>query len=270
MSIEKRRILIVEDDLEIRNMLTDRLDDYEIAICTTQEDCYGQLPAGAFDVVLLDLRLPTKADDMIPDNNVGIDILKHIRQRNLRQRNSARVLPVIVMTAHGSQRISASVLVEHGANDYIAKPFGGDDELERKLERAIGGTGGLVPAADLTLGCFHISFDQRVVRIDSFAYPDIYDLMKVLIDFHAKSQGDLLPWEDHHSIKSRELAKKLDIGDQALRRRIARFRKQVANDFLTLGRTLDLNDIIENERRWQGYRLNPRKVHVFRGSTNPK
>jgi DNA-binding response OmpR family regulator len=79
-------------------------------------------------------------------------------------------LLVIVMTAHGSQQISAHVLVDLGANDYIAKPFGPDDELERKIERAIHGTGGLIPAANVAFGILRITIDdgRRVVRIGDF------------------------------------------------------------------------------------------------------
>ena len=63
----------------------------------------------------------------------------------------------------------------------------------------------------------------------------------------------------------RDLAEILHIGEKALRQRVSRFREVVASDFREqLGRTVGPNDIIENQRRWKGYRLNPRCVRVFR------
>lgn len=266
MDAEKRRMLIVEDDGDITEMLRDRLDDtYAITTCSNQEACYRLLGIETFDVVLLDLKLPLRANDMSPHNEVGIDILKYIRDRKLNQRNSSMVLPVVVMTAHGSQQISAHVLVDLGANHYIAKPFGPDDELEQKVERAIRGTGGLIPAANVSFGIFRITIDdgQRVVCVDDFQHSDDHALWTALADNHADSQGKLLSWNEHRFIQARDLAKKLAIGEQALRRRIARVRARIAKHFQARGRSIGLDDLIENNR-WKGYRLNPRMVDVVR------
>lgn len=266
MDAEKRRMLIVEDDGGITEMLSDRLEGtYAITACSNQEACYRLLGTETFDVVLLDLKLPLRTNDMRPHPDVGIDILKHIRNRKLHQRNSSMALPVVVMTAHGSQEISAHVLVDLGANHYIAKPFGPDDELERKLERAIRGTGGLIPAANVSFGILRITIDdgRRVVRVDDFEDSDDYTLWTALVEIHAESQGKLLSWNDHRFIQARDLAKRLAIEEPALRRRIKRFRARIAEHFRAHGRSIALNDVIENVS-WKGYRLNPRKVDVVR------
>ncbi len=266
MDVENRRMLIVEDDAGIAEMLRDRLESaYDITTCGNQEACYQLLSTETFDVVLLDLRLPLRANDMSPHNDVGVDILKYIRGQKLLQRNSSMVLPVVVMTAHGSEEISAHVLVELGANHYLPKPFGIDDELERKVERAIRGTGGLVPAANVLLGMFRVTIDdvRRVVRVDDFEHSEDYVLWSVLVENHAESRGKLLSWNDHRLIRSRDLAKKLAIEEATLRRRIQRLRARIAEDFRGLGRTVDLDDVIENVA-WKGYRLNPRTVDVVR------
>jgi DNA-binding response OmpR family regulator len=215
--------------------------------------------------VLLDLKLPLRLNDMSPHNDVGVDILKHIRVRKFHQRNSSMALPVVVMTAHGSQEISAHVLVDLGANHYIAKPFGPDDELERKVERAIRGTGGLIPAANVSFGILRITIDdgRRVVRVDDFEDSDDYALWTALVDNHAESQGKLLSWNEHRLIKARDLAKSLAIEEPALRRRITRLRARIAGHFQAHGRSIVLDDVIENIR-WKGYRLNPRMVDVVR------
>jgi DNA-binding response OmpR family regulator len=261
------RLLIVEDDRAIRELLADRLRPYELVFSACQEDCFEQLDATELDLVLLDLRLPRTPGDMAASNEVGLDILRQIRTRGLRKRGSTMVLPVVVMTAYGSEAITAKVLIECGANDYIPKPFRQGDDLERKIERALHGAGALVPAANSAAStvCVHFDPRARLVRIESIPYAEHYDLMKVLIDAHAKDLADLRPWDDYTAIPGRDLAQILGIGEKALRQRVSRFRDVVAADLRDqLGRAIGPNDIIENQRRWKGYRLNPRTVRVFR------
>lgn len=261
------RLLIVEDDKAIRELLADRLRPYELTFSVCQLECFERLDAAEFDLVLLDLRLPRTSSDMAASNEVGLDILRQIRKRGLRRRGSTMVLPVVVMTAYGSEAITAQVLVECGANDYIPKPFRQGDDLERKIERALDGTGALVPAANGSANTVCVYFDPkaRLVRIESIPYAEHYDLMKVLIEAHARDLGDLRAWEDYAAIPGRDLAQRLNIGEKALRQRVSRFREMVTNDLREqLGRAVGPNDIIENQRRWKGYRLNPRTVRVFR------
>jgi CheY-like chemotaxis protein len=111
------RILIVEDDKAIRELLADRLRAHELAFSSCQLECFERLDAAEFDLVLLDLRLPRTPSDMAASNEVGLDILRQIRRRGVRKRGSTMVLPVVVMTAYGSEAITAQVLVECGAND---------------------------------------------------------------------------------------------------------------------------------------------------------
>jgi CheY-like chemotaxis protein len=261
------RLLIVEDDRAIRELLADRLRCYELTLSACQLDCFERLDAAEFDLVLLDLRLPRTPSDMAASNEVGLDILRQIRKRGVRKRGSTMVVPVVVMTAYGSEAITAQVLVECGANDYLPKPFRQGDDLERKIERALHGAGALVPAANASANtvCIYVDSKQRSLRLESIPYPEHYDLMAVLIEAHARDLGSLRAWEDYAAIPGRDLAQILHIGEKALRQRVSRFREVVANDFRErLGRAIGPNDIIENQRRWKGYRLNPRTVRVFR------
>lgn len=259
--------MIVEDDKAIRELLADRLHAYELTFSTCQLECFERLDAAEFDLVLLDLRLPRTSSDMAASNEVGLDIVRQIRKRGLRRRGSTIALPVIVMTAYGSEAITAQVLVECGANDYIPKPFRQGDDLERKIERALHGAGALVPAANAAASTVCVYFDPeaRLLRIESIPYAEHYDLMKILIEAHARDLSALRAWEDYAAIPGRDLAGMLNIGEKALRQRVSRFREVVAGDLRDqLGRVVGPNDIIENQRRWKGYRLNPRTVRVFR------
>src|ERR1051325_5937505 len=100
-------MLVVEDDKAIRDLLADRLRPYELTFSVCQLECFERLDAAEFDLVLLDLRLPRTSSDLMASNEVGIDILRQIRRRSLRKRGSTMMLPVVVMTAHGSEAITA-------------------------------------------------------------------------------------------------------------------------------------------------------------------
>ena len=55
----------------------------------------------------------------------------------------------------------------------------------------------------------------------------------------------------------------MGIEDDAARRRVSTFREKVTKDFREgLNRVLEKNDVVENLRDWDGYRLNPLVVKV--------
>jgi CheY-like chemotaxis protein len=267
------RILIVEDDKGIRELLGDRLRRYERTFVTCQSDAYAELQSSAFDLVLLDLRLPRTASDMKPTNQVGIDILGEIRKQRLMKRGSAMLLPVVVMTAHGSERLPAQLLIEHGANDYIPKPFGPGEDLEHKIERALAGEGALVPAANIVGKSVRLAFHptEEVTRIETLSYRGAHHgLLRVLGDLYLQDLHALLSPEQFTGIRGEELADKLAISGKAARARVVKFRQQVMKDFREqLGRALGDNDVVENTRDWHGYRLNPYVVRVLRWDQLP-
>ncbi|WP_373979588.1 response regulator transcription factor [Achromobacter sp. JD417] len=102
-----RRILLIDDDVELAQMLREYLEPNQCQLTLAHTRSQGQtlLAQDDFDLVLLDL--------MLPDGN-GLDLLKHYRQRSRR--------PVIMFTAHGGETDRVLGL-EFGADDYLAKPF---------------------------------------------------------------------------------------------------------------------------------------------------
>ena len=104
-----RKILLVDDDNNLRETLAEQLDLHE-EFETFQVDCAGaaleQIKANHFDLILLDVGLP----DMD-----GREACKIIRK------NGSRA-PIIMLTAQDSD--SDQILgLESGANDYVSKPF---------------------------------------------------------------------------------------------------------------------------------------------------
>lgn len=260
------RLLVVEDDRAIRDLIADRLEHFELTFAACQSEAYEQLGAGRFDLVLLDLRLPREPGDMRPVNQVGIDILKTIRRRRLSKRGSAMPLPVVVMTAHGSEELSAQVLIENGANDYIRKPFGSEDRFEEKILRALAGEGALVPAVTIRNDIIRLAFydEDDVVRIEASVYRGAhFGLLAVLRDLHLADLEKRRAPENFDGIRGEVLATRLGISGQAVRRRVSKFRRIVRRDLRDqLGRNVGDHDIVENMRDWNGYRLNPLVVRV--------
>jgi DNA-binding NtrC family response regulator len=116
------RILLAEDDRELRAFLTELLSDagYEVAAFATADPAVRELAAGApADLVVTDLIMPGRR---------GQDLLRETR-------TARPELNVIVITAFGSID-SAIELVKEGAYDYLTKPFG-TDEFLHTVERAL-------------------------------------------------------------------------------------------------------------------------------------
>jgi DNA-binding NtrC family response regulator len=114
----KTRVLIIEDDAAMRDMLTVGLDtrDFEVVAKESAIAGLATLATGPFDVVITDIHMQ------------GTDGLELCRTLSA----SHPHLPVIVITGFGSMDTAISAL-RAGAVDFLAKPF----ELEA-LESAIG------------------------------------------------------------------------------------------------------------------------------------
>ena len=104
-----RRILIIDDDDDLRESLSDQLalhQEFEIVTAPTATKGLEQAKSGPFDLVLLDVSLP----DM--DGREACKIL----------RRSGFKSPVVMLTGQDSD--SDQILgLDAGANDYITKPF---------------------------------------------------------------------------------------------------------------------------------------------------
>jgi DNA-binding NtrC family response regulator len=116
------RIILVEDDRELREFLRETLDDagYAVSDFPTADAALRYLVAdGAADAVVTDLIMPGMR---------GHELLHEIRDRRPE-------LSVIIITAFGAID-SAIELVKAGAYDYLTKPFT-NDELLLTLGRAL-------------------------------------------------------------------------------------------------------------------------------------
>ena len=113
-----RRILIVEDEAPIRDMLCFVLEQngYQTSTASDYGAAINQLVEPYPDLVLLDWMLP---------GGSGIQIAKKMKQHDL-----TRAIPIIMITARGEEEDKVRGL-EVGADDYVTKPFSPKELMAR-------------------------------------------------------------------------------------------------------------------------------------------
>lgn len=111
----KPTILVVEDDLPVRNLITTTLETQNYKYDTAENGVKALIAATSRkpDIILLDLGLP----DMD-----GVEVIKKIR--------SWSVTPIIVISARSDDKDKIQAL-DAGADDYLTKPFSVDELLAR-------------------------------------------------------------------------------------------------------------------------------------------
>ena len=101
-------ILFVDDEPALRMLVQDQLMTEKHAVDTADDGdtALEALKKKTYDVILLDMRMPRMS---------GIEVLKQIRERNIKSR-------VIVLTAVDDLSVAIEA-VKNGANDYLTKPY---------------------------------------------------------------------------------------------------------------------------------------------------
>jgi DNA-binding NtrC family response regulator len=112
MKTEPCRILLVEDDREMLELVREHLEGegHTVAAVGLGAEAIARLKAEAFDIVLTDLRLPDVD---------GMEVLQASRE-------TQREIPVILITAFGTIE-TAIQAIRQGAYDFVTKPFALDE-----------------------------------------------------------------------------------------------------------------------------------------------
>ena len=106
---QARRILIVDDDADLRNALVEQLalhPEFQVEAVDTAETALKTIPDSPPDLVIMDVGLPDLD---------GREAVKRLRRDGYRR-------PIIMLTAHDSDADAVAGL-DSGANDYVGKPF---------------------------------------------------------------------------------------------------------------------------------------------------
>ena len=127
--MNKRTVLIVDDEFAIRDMLRMALEvvDYRCLDTDNIRDAYQMIVDERPDLVLLDWMLPEGS---------GLELL-----RRLKRNDATREIPVIMLTAKTAEDNIIQGL-DVGADDYITKPFAPRELIARikALMRRSGGS----------------------------------------------------------------------------------------------------------------------------------
>jgi DNA-binding response OmpR family regulator len=115
-SADARHVLVVEDEPQMRGMLSDNLEyeGYKVTAVASGEDALTEFERHAYALVLLDVMLP---------GIDGFDVCQRLRRAGTR-------VPIIVLTARTHERDRVHGL-DLGADDYVSKPFSVRELLAR-------------------------------------------------------------------------------------------------------------------------------------------
>jgi two-component system KDP operon response regulator KdpE len=140
-----RRVLVVDDEPQILRALetTLRVEGYEVDTAATAEEALAKAAMRQPEAIILDLVLPDRS---------GIEVCRELR--------AWTQVPIIILSAVGDEREKVEAL-DRGADDYVTKPFGGDELLARL--RAVLRRAGPVESPVIEVGELRVELDNRAV-----------------------------------------------------------------------------------------------------------
>ena len=111
------KILLVDDDVELTNLLAEllSLEGFDIHVVHNGQEALTELELQTYDIILLDIMMPVLN---------GIETLKQLRQK--------LTTPVLMLSARDDD-IDRVLGLELGADDYLPKPFN-DRELVARIK----------------------------------------------------------------------------------------------------------------------------------------
>ena len=172
MDQDTARILVVDDDSELRHLIKEYLEKNGFTVDTVEsgETMDGYLDNSKADLIILDLMLPGEH---------GLSIAQRLKKQ--------MEIPIIIVSAQGDD-VDRIVGLEIGADDYLAKPFNPRELLARVravLRRSSASVAfGNIETDKITFGEFEVDISaHRLTR-----GPDVipltsgeFDLLSILV-----------------------------------------------------------------------------------------
>lgn len=213
MNERPQRLLVVDDDPELRSLLQRFLSEHGFSVRAVESGkamdvALQREPA---DVIVLDLMMP--GED-------GLAILRRLRA-------SGEQVPVIMLTARGDP-VDRVLGLEMGADDYLGKPF-----LPRELVARIAALlRRMAPARStnsdeiVEVGPFLINFSTMSVSRDGTVLP-LSSREFALMGALARSAGRPL---SRAQLIDRALGRDAEVTDRAIDVQVARLRRAIGDD----------------------------------------
>lgn len=149
MSNKAPRVVVIEDEMHIRNFVCTALEDEACQVYTAETAAQGLVEAGTRkpDLIVLDLGLP---------DCDGVEVIRQIRAWS--------GIPILILSARSAENDKIEAL-DAGADDYLTKPFGVGELLARvrallRRNMRLGET----DAAMVVFGAVKVDMARRLVE----------------------------------------------------------------------------------------------------------
>lgn len=212
--METYRILLVEDDTEISEMLKNYLstENYDVICAFDGQEACEKFDEEEFNLVLLDLMIPKIS---------GMGVMEHIRRKSF--------LPIIILSAKDTES-DKTLGLGLGADDYITKPFSVVEVLARikaalrrtmHYDSAPAQEPAVLQAGELTMNLTDYTVAKRGKTVELTAKE--FEILKILMQnpkkVYTKEQLYSLVWNDAY------------LGDEnAVNVHISRLRNKIEDD----------------------------------------
>jgi two-component system response regulator CpxR len=223
------RVLLVDDDRELCQMLVEYLEAEHFEVTSVHDggDALTQLQAHRFEIVILDVMLPSVS---------GFDVLRNL--------GASHDTPVLMLTARGDD-VDRIVGLELGADDYLSKPFNPRELVARIraiLRRSSSRPRGGIPD-EITVGPIVLNTGTHQVRVADQPAALTGAEFRVL-ELLMRSAGQVISRE---SITEQALGRKLVPYDRSIDTHISNLRRKLG---LETGRNPEIKNV-----RGSGYTL---------------
>ncbi|PKB13578.1 two-component system phosphate regulon response regulator OmpR [Novosphingobium kunmingense] len=213
MTAKRPRILVVDDDPELRSLMHRYLEEHGFQVRSAAD---GQAMDQAMqrdgaDLIVLDLMMP--GED-------GLAILRRLR-------GGGESLPVIMLTARGDP-VDRVLGLELGADDYVAKPFHPRELVARISVQLRRITSDRAPSKDdlLVVGGLEVNLAAMSVKREGRPIP-LSSREFALLAALARSPGRVL---SRAQLIDRALGRDAEVTDRVIDVQIARLRKALGDD----------------------------------------
>jgi len=209
-----KRILIVDDDLELCSLVKEYLESegFNTELAHTGSAAIEMFASQSLDLITLDV--------MLPEVN-GIDVLKQIR--------ISSKIPVIMLTARGDE-IDRIIGLELGADDYLPKPFSPRELVARikAIFRRTEKTQAVSQSSSVTkIEVADVVLDKntRVVLQNGEPLP-FTEVEFSILETLMQNAGDVV---DRQELAMKALGRKLDYFDRSLDVHMSNLRKKLGH-----------------------------------------
>ena len=207
---EGKRILIIDDELQIRRFLKVTLEanGYHVLEAPTAKEGIYKAATDRPDAIVLDLGLP----DMD-----GMAVLKQVREWS--------TVPVIILSVRDDEKGKVAAL-DAGADDYVVKPFGVNELIARLRVALRHGREGSDEVKEFQNGDLFVDLVNRIVKVSGSPVKLTATEYSLLIQF-VKNAGKVLT---HRHLMKEIWGPYREDETQYLRVYIAQLRKKLETD----------------------------------------